>query len=587
MNGIAARAPNEQRRQRLAGLLVTAAIIFALYLPTLPYPFYFDDLTDIVANPSIRIRSLEPAALLSATGETYNVAFRRPIAFYTFALNYYFNGLDPAGFRLVNILIHLATTVLVWLLARRVIAAALHRDPGDGIPFLAALLWAVHPLQTNAVVYIIQREASLSTLLALASFLAYLLGRERRSPAMFTGSAALFLLAAGTKEIAFALPGLILLYEIAFTPEVRRWIAQRRWVVPAALAAGLLLFPLALAVFKGGYEVRPWNWQQRVLTEARVVAHYLSLLAAPLPSRLLFDYSALPISTGLLSPWTTLPAVFLHLALAVIGGALLVRLPIAGFGILGFYLHLLIESTVLPLEIAFEHRLYLPSVFPIVAAAGLLCRWRDAGPRRAALRASLAALAACVLLCAWWTRERLAVWRDPLVFFGDIAAKAPNNHRAHGELGALAHARGDLVLARKHLQRSIDLYPADGDTWMNLGLVEADSGNNQLALELIAKAYRRGFHDPLIFTNIAEIMERLGRLPEAVDYLKRGLDFDRRLTGINAEIGRLYLLMGDPGQARGYLERELELDPGNAEAKRLLEANQAGGIRIESSPSAK
>jgi tetratricopeptide (TPR) repeat protein len=105
---------------------------------------------------------------------------------------------------------------------------------------------------------------------------------------------------------------------------------------------------------------------------------------------------------------------------------------------------------------------------------------------------------------------------------------------------------------------------------MNLGLVEADSGNNELAVSLITKAYLQGFSDPLVFTNLGEIQERLGRLPEAVASYERALGYDPRLSGINFMIGRVRLALGDVPRARAHLQRELVLTPGHREAAQLL-----------------
>ncbi len=361
---------------------------FALYGRVLDAPFLFDDTHNLLKNPAIRVVELTPGALLEAGRGSFGVGGNRPVAFYTFAVNYFVGGLDPSGYRAVNLVIHGLAAALVFALAATVLRRATGRAPPAALPLLAALLWVVHPVQTNAVAYVVQRMTSLATLAYLGGLLCYLRARARTSTAWAwaAGSAACFALACFTKEIAFVFPLALLLYEVAFSRRLRDLLAGRPWIVVLGLAALLALFPLALLHYGEGYRYFRFDWQQRVMTEWRVVAHYLGLLALPHPSRLILDYD-FPLSHGLLAPATTLASLLLHLGLLSLGGWALVRRPLYGFCLLGFYLHLVIESTVIPLDLVFEHRLYLPSVFLVVGVtAGA---WELSGAFRARRRAAL------------------------------------------------------------------------------------------------------------------------------------------------------------------------------------------------------
>ncbi|MHB8766516.1 MAG: hypothetical protein ACYDA8_19570, partial [Deferrisomatales bacterium] len=378
-----------------AGLVALALLVAAVYWKSLPFSFQYDDFRNIAYNPALEVHSLSPGELLGVTGQTMYVGGNRPLAYMTFAVNRYLGGDDPWGYRLVNVGIHAAAAALVFLLACRLSVLA-GGVPRPGWAWAAAAWWALHPVQTSTVVYVVQRMTSLATLFYLGGLLAYLRGRCRRQPWWFAPAAALFYLGCQTKEIAFAFPAALVLAELAFFPTARRLLARRPWLAAAVPLAGVAALAWALQRYRGGYAEYPFTWQQRLLTELRVVAHYLGLLAVPHPSRLVADYNW-SVSTGLWSPATTLAALVLHLWLLAAGTWALVRRPLYGFALVAFYLHLVIESSVIPLDLVFEHRLYLPSAFLIAgvcAAGGEGVRWAAGrGWRRAGAVAGALAVA--------------------------------------------------------------------------------------------------------------------------------------------------------------------------------------------------
>jgi hypothetical protein len=242
----------------------------------------------------------------------------------SFALNYYFGGSDVFGYHLVNILIHIAVAFTFFLLARTTLnlpVLAGRFQQSSEIACAAALLWAVHPLQTNAVTYIVQRMTSMATLFFLLTLLFYVWARVHdkidTKKIFFFGVSALFgIMALLSKETSGMLPVIIIGYEFFFLRRTAETASNRQKVL--LFCGGLLVFLVICWLFLGNdplarilssYSHREFTLGQRLLTETRIIFHYLTLLILPLPSRLnlAYDYQ---LSTGLLAPPQTLLAIF-------------------------------------------------------------------------------------------------------------------------------------------------------------------------------------------------------------------------------------------------------------------------------------
>lgn len=443
-------------------MLVLIATVVA-YAGGLSGPFLFDDTTNILQNAPLRLDSLAPADLERAAWSLESGPLKRPIAYLSFALNYYFaGGYDSFAFKATNLAIHLLNTLLVMALAWRLGTATLvdQLDRRHSAALLTAAIFALHPLALSPVLYVVQRMASLSTLFVLASVLCLLQARAgvvlgaggRQSCQVaslgWLGAGCLFgLLGLFTKENAALLPLLYLLVDRVCFPTAPYWQWLGRpsrggrltrgvlWLM-AAIAASLLAWYVA-----PGYEARPFTLTERVLTEGRVLWFYLGLFALPRINAFGLYHDDIALSAGLLTPWTTLPALLGLAALALIGFRLLRRAPLVGFGVLWFLAGHLMESTLIPLEIAHEHRNYLPLVGLASASAWLLVAFYGQA-RRPALVASGFVL---VVLGAT-TALRAMEWRDAATFYRYQVEHHPDS----------AHSRNDyasqLVKQRRYTE---------------------------------------------------------------------------------------------------------------------------------------
>lgn len=479
------RLDRAQAPALLFGLAVlTAALVYGL---SLSGPFLFDDLQNIVGNPFVQPAVLDTAAIKAAAA-AYPGFPGRPVATLSFALNYWFAGLDPVAFRAVNLAIHLFCGIVLFQLLRNLLALArtaqLPMAPEENragwVAALAAAAWLLHPLQVSTVLYAVQRMTLLATLFSLLGMLAYLRMRRAQLAGGSGALAALGLLASGaaavlSKESGALLPlycGLLELTVLrlrAARPAVRR-LLQIVWLSGGALAILVLLLclPALLNWLQHSYNGREFTLGERLLTQPRMLLLYLRLLLLPDPRAMTLFHDDLPLSTGWFTPWTTLPAVLAILAaLATTAAGLFSRHCLLALGPALFFAGHLLESTVVPLELVFEHRNHFPA-FGVMLALGLLAARL---PRPALTVPMLVLLAA---LCA--TRAQL--FADPLGLVAHGLRHHPDSprsqlwagdtHRALASRAVPARQAAYLESALKNYRTAARIDPAD-----SIGLLSA------------------------------------------------------------------------------------------------------------------
>jgi tetratricopeptide (TPR) repeat protein len=464
--------------QHLGGVFAIGLLCVGIYFNTLDAPFVFDDLTNIKDNPAIRITQLDFDSLRAAGLESRSRS--RPVANASFALNYYFGDYDVRGYRIVNVIIHFINGILVYALAT-IFFRLTQRIPDQAKPVLgeasipaaslfSALVFTAHPLQTQSVTYVVQRMNSMAVAFYLLALLLYLVGRNRQIPwkrwLLWSVGFASWVLALGSKQIAATLPVIVLLVEWFFHRDLS--LAWLRRNVRYPLIAAVLLALVAYAYLRTpsfGYEARDFTMGERILTQFRVVTHYVSLLLFPAPSRLNLVHE-FTTSRTLIEPITTLTSLLFLAGLAALAVVLARARRLLSFCILWFFVNLVIESSFIGLEIAFEHRLYLPAFGFSLVASYLLFGLLSA--RRAAA-VSIAALVVVALAGAAHVRNR--VWRDPVTLWADVVAKSPGLARARSNFATALFQRGDVEWAIEQFAEAQRLDPNHTDAQYNLGVV--------------------------------------------------------------------------------------------------------------------
>lgn len=570
--------PTSPDSTRILHVLFLLLAVGLLYFNTVDSPFVFDDsqIFEINSRPLSGL-SLEGLRQVVAASPNKN----RIVPNISFALNYLYNGDDPAGYHWVNIAVHAASAVAVYFLLSLVISICF---PGNekGLnretALLAALLWAVHPLQTNGVTYIVQRMTSMAALFYLLSVLFYLKARLHRQgaqgPPLFL--AAVFgVMALFSKENTAVLPITIAACEVFFirADRIDTVLTRRNLLLCAILLGGFLLLCLALlgtdplAKIMKGYEQRDFTLAQRLLTEPRVIFHYLTLLVLPLPSRLNLAYDY-PLSTGLLAPPWTLAALIGLIGLAAGIVLLFKHHRLTAFALFWLLINLCVESSFIPLMIAFEHRMYLPSVF-LIGAGAAWC-YRLAGGNRLLARSGLAVLA---ILFAFFSWQRNGVWQTELGLWSDVASKSPGLAWVHSNLGKVYAREGQYQLAEQSLNRALALDPYSGLAYLNLGVMYDKLNRLSEARIMYEKAENAKLGDrSVLYGNMAILAGKLGDYDSAIRNANKAMELKPYKYKSYDILSTTYLRMGNYAQAEKVLLAALDIFPEMGDAYIRLSA---------------
>lgn len=579
-----------------------------LYVPTLSVPFHYDDEVYILDNPAVH-DPLDFGAIFKAIEHP-----ARFVPFLTFAWNYAATGENPWSYHLVNIFIHLLNTWLVF----RIAGTLLQRDK-EPLPieafrwwaFIAAAVFLVHPLQTQAVTYITQRFASLATMFYLGAFLCFLESRERIwKRAWRFRAACLFLMVAGmaTKETVLTLPVMIAVTAFLFPKTASKdpGDTEPRWSgvsFKILLAAALLIIPaiyhfrvgpmFRMTAESGSFPGDRVNAVNYFLTQFPVLLTYLRLLVFPVDLHLLYDF---PVVRSPLTARFLIPAC-VFLALAWTGWRVRKSEPVISFGIAWFFITLSVESTLIPIRhVIFEHRMYLPM-------AGLVCAFVAAGERlglrgRWGARAGLYLLL-CVLTAMTWRRNE--EWKDPVVFWTKEIRLAPRKAVAHYNRAyvwmtrerpdrAIADVENALRLrpdypyalnlrgllhlgqgrddaATADLKKAVSINPGLHAAWNNLGRAALSGGKTEEAIRHYSRAIEMDPSEPVYYVNRSRAFSFAGRWQAAEDDLEKALSLRPDDPHFLLNKAGLYLRANRLREAERVYRRVVALSPRMPEAR--------------------
>lgn len=554
--------PSTERtfRVRLAGILTLVAVGLVAYSNTFSVPFVFDDYENIRDNRELRLHGYSAHELWQAA--TSGPSSRRPLAMFTFALNQAFGADNVWGYHAVNLAVHLACGVLVFALGKCVLA-------GTGVPpgkvesaaFVAALAFVTHPLQTQAVTYIVQRMTVLAALFYLAALLCYVHGRTSsglRRALAWCGVASCGVLSLGSKETAATLPLAILLIEAYLFQQLdRHWLRQAALVVIpviVALAACAWWIPAIHEALFGTYSLRKFTMGERVLTQPRVIVFYLSLFCWPLPSRLSITHD-FAVSQSLFDPLTTLFAVIVLAGLVAAAVWTAPRWRLASFAIWWVLLHLVIESSVIPLELAYEHRMYLPLAGLVWLVGGTLFTF-SMNPRWA-----WAASAAIVVLLTFATLARNDVWRSEVALWQDVAVKYPHDARAHNNVGSALASQGRHEDAMSHHREAVRLRPDYANAHNNLGIALAAAGDMAAAVVEYRAALEADPDYTRAHNNLGNALLALGDMPAALAHYRRAIELEPQYADAHYNLAAALAATGDAMAAREHYHLALAANP--------------------------
>jgi tetratricopeptide (TPR) repeat protein len=497
-------------------MLIVAAVI--VYSDSFHGPFIFDD------RPAI-----DQTSAKQPWPVWHTLIGPRPVIQTTLALNYFIGGYNETGYHVCNLCIHiLAALALFGVIRRTLTLPSLGRRFDEraaaSLAFCAALLWAVHPLQTQAVTYVIQRMESLMGLFYLLTLYCFMRAASSPNPRAWRAAAvAACALGMGCKEVMVTAPLTVLLYDRSFVAGSFRGALRRRGLYLGLAATWLILARSGIEAvgpqaISAGFRLKEVTPFQYALSEPGVILHYLAL--AFWPAGLCLDYGW-PVANGVKQ---IAPGVI------VIGGLLaaavwaLVRKPKWGFVGAWFFLILAPTSSIMPIkDLAFEHRMYLPlaavAVFVILASYLSWERWAGAGEGRHLPGQLLAAIlilsAAGALGCATFKRNK--EYATAMGIWSDTAKKAPGNPRALNNLGWQLREGGDYQGALDCLNRAIELRPRYADAYNNRAYTYASMKRFDEALADCNKAIeiRPDFATP--YNNRGNLYEQFGNTEKALE----------------------------------------------------------------------
>ena len=474
-----------------AAILVASSML--VYLPGINGPFVFDDIANIVTNDFLRITDLGLESIRRAAFSSDFGTLNRPIPVLSFALNYYFaDGLkNTFQFKFTNVLIHSINSLLIFwfmlLALKRLIAidkkfSTISHKQVVLFSFVIALLWALHPIQLTSVLYIVQRMTSMSAMFVLLSLIAYIKSRTMLiensiSPRIIIGfSAAILFSVLGlfSKENAALIPVYILLIELVLFSQEKPWRfwatldnGKRFFVITVLVVAIFVSTVYLIDYFSAGYRGRTFTLVERLLTEPRILMFYLSLIFLPRINAFGIYHDDIPISTSIVTPWSTLPTVGVLLLLVSLSIFYLNKNRVFAFGVLWFFACHLIESTFLPLEIAHEHRNYLASLGPVILIVYLtyLAFLR--------IRNKKVWIVPVLFLALFSANTSLRAWHwSDLASLTDFEVRNhPDSARAQASLGSMLAEAGKLNEAKLAFRRAADLRPYEVTDLINILII--------------------------------------------------------------------------------------------------------------------
>lgn len=592
-------------RTSLAGVLsvLIGALLITVYWPAFGGPFLLDDISNV---PRTRPDGFGPGALFEIASGNHSGLFGRSVPTLTFALNYLFGADAPTAFKITNLAIHALNTALVFLFCRIVLSHVGTRSEEPtrlgnrthAAAFVVAAIWALHPLQVSTVMYVVQRMTLMMSGFTLLSLTLYALMRTRQIRSEGRGwplvppIAFFILLACLSKENGvLALPHIVLLEAAIFRFETRNRMQRRAFLIGFAalvvlpICLGALLFAFEAEQLLAGYAIRDFDLFDRLRTQPAVMLLYLKMSLAPDLGDMSFYHDGFPIRRAL--DVQTLVEIGAVVSLASLVPLTLRRAPVLSYGIGFFLVSHLLESTILPLEIAFEHRNYMG-----MAGLALPLVWYATRIPRQGLALSTAATLIVALLSVQ-TYARSVEWSSALSIHAAAAASRPESIRAGTTLAVVLAQNGriDESLARLEAVKASapdEAYPH----LLSLRIRQWAGGDADAGLEPTLRMLAEGSVDSHV-GQLLESMhmsesgagadgtlrtERLISLYDAALSNPEGRLSAAHRGALHARHADMLARLGRFGRATEALEAALESNPGNTEIRlRLAERLSADG----------
>ena len=577
----------------LVSLLILTA---SIYYPSLFGGFYHDDRPNLVFNKDVQIDILSIESIQKAATSSSAGTLLRPISMASFALNYYFFGDDPFSFKLTNVFLHFITAIFVFLVTHKInntVSNSRNNNSSFALAAVVATIWLIHPLHVSTVAYAIQRMAILSTLFSLIAIFFYMVGRDKILTDIRSGSFLLFmciisiLLGIYSKENAALTPFFIALLEvIIFYPQTKsekykQYLKYFTLFVLIIMITLFIIFHNNINNFISNWyhETREFTASERLYTQSRIIIYYIKWLMLPNIQELGLFHDDIPLSNSITSPITTLLSIIAIITLIAIAFIVRKKHPIIALGIGWFFIGHILESTIIPLEMIYEHRNYLPSVGLILIVSHIsshaILRFKKLNLYKHYIFFITVAIFSTI------TYVRASQWSDPINFAYFEALHHPNSLRASHILGleykgmveqGYGEYRDD---AYKYLDKASQL--GERRLFSEFSLIQLAHSLNEPANPIWIDRMTKKLSVPVLRIEDILIIKELTLCKNSTCLLPRDasevlfdaiksnprLNLDSRIEASYYSARANFILErgGDPNEAEGYLKKAIPLTP--------------------------
>ena len=568
-------------------LLLIALLGLVIYSNTFDASWHLDDYYSILLNHKI--------TNLSQTFQDI-ILNPRGICDFTFAVNYYFSGPNVFGFHVINLIIHIISAFMVYFIIRLtlIIYEGENSDslPGQlkNLPLAGSLIFVAHPIQTQAVTYIVQRYASLATMFYLMSLLFFIKARLK----LFRNNCKFFsihhfpyyfcsfvcaILAMRTKEIAATIPLVLLLYYFIFFKETEKKLKDTLfYLIPFFI---LVLIIVVLRIYFVSPDFTEFGdsiarglkdtsasitRSEYAITSINVILTYIRLLFLPINQNIIPTY---PISASIFSNYTYL-SLFVHIAIIVFAAVIFQTSRLISFGIFWFYITLSVESSIILIgNVKFEHRLYLPSMGFVIFLIGVVLvkiEWRNI---------FYPIFLIIIVMLSAATYNRNFVWKNDFTLWS--ASLAPFNIKP--DYVSVCIILGDFFEKKGFLDKAIDEYinainirKDYAEAHLNLGYTYNLKGRFEDAIKEYQIALEIAQDNPLVYNNLGIVYFNQGKLEDAIKEFNTALRISPDYFEARYNLGVAYKKKGLLGEAIEEFKNVLKISPNFIQARQAIES---------------
>lgn len=556
-------------------------ITIGIYYNSLNVPFIFDDARKIVKNPDIKKLSNIKTKLIYPYNKKYKIFNRndpsRPLTYLTFILNYHFGKLNTFGYHLFNILIHIFNSILIFLLTKKILFYT-YKESADILPLFVALLFAVHPINTNVVTYIFARSGSLATMFYFLSLLFFIKTFEGNKK-IYILSLFSCVLSFLSKPTAVSFPAIVLIFDYIFLSnyKIQKVIEKKYYHIPFwFILIGYLLFRYS---YLGGIGDIETDVSTRVpgyaylLTQTNIIVKYIKSLV--IPTRLSIDHS--------INLARTIFEFRILYSILLIAGIFLFTWKsykkktdwskIIVFGILWFFITLSPTSSFFPTTSYMDDkRVYLPGFGAYLLIALLyfriFCRGITYNKKSRQILLCLMGIHVSILGAATINRNR--IYQSPFLIWQDVVAQYPTNKRAYVSLGALYHNRHEFNKALQAYKKALELDPRCTLVYNDLGNLYHVSGEYDKAFQAYEKALQINPNDARAYNGLGLLYHALKKYDNASGAFQKAVELYPDFADAHYNLGYLYMKLNKDTQAIQEYRRTIALDPDFLEAHKYI-----------------